>query len=490
MGTRRTWWIGLVASLSVLSSSLPVTHAKDVTDPFQGSLEAAAKIIASLAAEEHADSVVIGSFSGPIVFGVSLGDGIRSSLRVELTKLKLLVKDSNGGIGVGGSYELSDKLDATDVAKPPGPVAGNAVLKAPLHVRLAFKLEDRLGKPLLETSKDHEVTWIPPEFLPAEEQAGPKKDAISPLADADWLPRGGVRRPVKDSKFFEPVFGAEAVCKATGGTFDFEAAVLKSGPKVTGEQVLDATQQPTAFVRNKTVLYASRSSPFGVSIFVDGQPREIELKEGLPYVKFEKGETFEVQFENHARYDASFVLELDGVNSFTFTKVRDELGAPKFKRWIVDAGGKSIIRGWHLSNRGPKNIQKFELTNQFGESAAAEVGNTARLGMIQVAIGSGWPLDRRIDPRDLKFEAEEAPEVKVAWNRRPDGSYAAELQETEPVHEYAVMAEPGAPNDADGGEPSLFIKRGKEASAKIQQAKGLRHYGPIRAMITIRYERS
>jgi hypothetical protein len=159
--------------------------------------------------------------------------------------------------------------------------------------------------------------------------------------------------------------------------------------KQRNDQLVEALNNPRPAVAN-TRVSSSDKSPYGVEILVkqagEFQPRTVTLDEGLPFVQINRGEIYGIRLINDSSLDAAVTLSIDGVNVFAFSDHKE------YKHYIIKAGSKPIIRGWHRTNEVSDAFQ----IGEFAKSAAAETLPTGgQIGTITAMFAAAWPADAR-----------------------------------------------------------------------------------------------
>lgn len=145
-------------------------------------------------------------------------------------------------------------------------------------------------------------------------------------------------------------------------------------------------------IRNDVVSSAG-SSPYGVSILVNGQSRRPVLEGGRAFVDIQRNEQYEIQLTNHSPHQSAAVVAIDGINSFAFSDVRatsgPRKGLPAYDTWILKPRSQTTIPGWHRDNSGKNNFHAFRVT-EYAQTGAARLGQTANVGTITVAFSAAW----------------------------------------------------------------------------------------------------
>jgi hypothetical protein len=189
---------------------------------------------------------------------------------------------------------------------------------------------------------------------------------------------------------------------------------------------------------------------YGLEILIKDANGKIELPDGTRYsprppVKAENGELFvdihpgevyAVKLINESKeYDAGVKLTIDGLNSFEFS---EEESYKKLGMWIIPHQSSGIIRGWHTRNKdGEMVLAEFEVA-KYGEGLAEEMGAFGDVGRITASFRAAWSPE------------EKSPGTILAYN--------------------SVRG----------------TKKGEEVMERLSELD--RHFGEIRAAISIRYQ--
>lgn len=189
---------------------------------------------------------------------------------------------------------------------------------------------------------------------------------------------------------------------------------------------------------------------YGLEILIKDANGRIELPDGTRYsprppvksengelfVEIHPGEVYAVKLINESKeYDAGVKLTIDGLNSFEFS---EEESYKKLGMWIIPHESSGIIRGWHTRNKdGEMVLAEFEVA-KYGEGLAEEMGADGDVGRITASFRAAWSPE------------EESPGSILAYN--------------------SVRG----------------TKKGEEVMERLSELD--RHFGEIRAAISIRYQ--
>lgn len=358
-------------------------------EEFRPAVVIIAKGVAKVLRSRKEEAITVGTFTGPVDLGTAAGAGLKQLVVEELKRLDVRVVAMGTPLGLTGQYCL---------AQTP--------TREMKQVQIEVKLTDDSGQPLTDLASS--IT-IPEgnDSIHKDEQSGKIK------IDTNSSP--------------------SATAVAMGLTVDFDNNFNWPTDLVKALQ-----ENPTADVRNGVELHASKKSPFGLQVIVDGEPRTITLIKGQPHVDLEEGDTFHLKLVSKATYGISAVFTLDGVNSFALSEVR-EFGRPKYSQWLFQPGEELELKGWHINN---SKVREFKVTD-FSRSAAAKIGSEGALGTINVVVRASWFKGQRPPPGER------------------DSSTIV------------------------GSAPGIGL--GDEVEQVVKEDRNVREYGKTRAVLTIRY---
>ena len=147
------------------------------------------------------------------------------------------------------------------------------------------------------------------------------------------------------------------------------------------------------FIRGSQV-FASKTSPYGIEIRVKGKVIVPVLKDGEVFIDLNRGDEYEVVLLNDSPFDAAAVLNIDGINSFAFSKMRldsgPKKGQPLYSTWVLtrkNVANAAGILGWHIDN---ETVDAFVIT-RYAESASASLNQKNSIGTIQAVFSAAWP---------------------------------------------------------------------------------------------------
>ncbi|HEX4591410.1 MAG TPA: hypothetical protein VH120_15855, partial [Gemmataceae bacterium] len=128
------------------------------------------------------------------------------------------------------------------------------------------------------------------------------------------------------------------------------------------------------------------------------EPRTPSLENGLPFVRIDKGELYEVRVVNNSPHEVAASLTIDGIDQFTFSDDRKPDGSPKFSVFVIDPAkdgkpGEVLIPGWHKT-ADPKRKDNFLsfLVTEYGKGAASKFPTQAigKVGTITVGFARSY----------------------------------------------------------------------------------------------------
>lgn len=303
-----------------------VTANRLRADALETEVRALAEDVKKLLDGHDESTVAVGQFVGPPGLPSSAGPAFARLLREELERLKVTVA-RRAKITIEGRYRLVE-----DIASRLG------------AVELEVKVVDKDGR----------------------EMAGLK-----------LKPRG--------------IFGDGAVSNILGLTVQLPPG---GTDRERDKKIRDGYEKPeTKIDPVKTVVRAGADSPFAVEVLVkqgkDYVARPAEDKEGLAFVNIARDEVYGVRIINDADHEVAVTLTVDGLNLFTFSKLRGKDHKPLYSRFLVARKSSVLIKGWHRDNTESEEF----LVTEYSKSAAAEVGSTANLGTITASFAAAWPKD-------------------------------------------------------------------------------------------------
>jgi hypothetical protein len=248
---------------------------------------------------------------------------------------------------------------------------------------------------------------------------------------------------------------------ALGMTLDLSGA-LKTDKSATLTRGLT---RPSLFTKDG-MLRAHDRSPFGMEIVVGNQPRAIVDQNGLGYVDLKLTEEYQVRLTNQSQHEVAAKVQVDGIGIFHFSELRatDEArkGQPLYRYYVVGPGQSMTVPGWFIN---AKKSLAFKIT-PLAESAAAKVGQTAKIGMVTASFFASWEEGKARPPMDEpEFNASPHTFLKEQMQAGPDGKLAR-------IKSPVFLSATGF---------------GSNISTNAQGVR--RHVGVERATLTLRYDK-
>jgi hypothetical protein len=285
--------------------------------------------------------VTVGEFSGPQRLQSSAGPGIAKALSDALKKQKVKV-ENNAALTVEGDFsDFNDDQSGR------------------LAVRLNVRIKNNRGKVALEFAR-----------------------AIFPKDANDTT--------------IQDLLGVSTSAPANASAEqrdDLIRASLKD-PKAT----IDGTR-----------VMARRNRPFAVEVLVKSGDDYVAKKpeekvQGRAFVSLDRKDVYAVRLINTSKFDAAVTLNVDGLNVFSFSEVKDETGDPKVTRIIVPTNSQVTIKGWYLTNGKTASFEVTDLPKSAGGAlkSSSAVGTITASFAVAVAKGDKLPSDepkaRAADP--------------------------------------------------------------------------------------------
>ena len=369
------------ARLSLLETTFAVALLLSVstapaTPVLRKQLSGMAKAVSTILEDEGQSNIALGPFTGPSDIETS-GPGIQKILQEELEKL-----------GTRISRRSKIKLN--------GKFFGQATDRG-LILRIDAELVNSVGATLTKLNSKAVVNF-PVREGKIEVQVNDESTAIAALQPTADIP--------SDLSLSDR---ANLVVSSLAGAED--------PPHIAG-----------------TAVFASPSSPYGVEVIVNGQPRAATVDaDGLAFIEIKRGEEYEVVLLNNSRHEAVGKLQIDGLSSFAFSEVRVEKGAnkgdPLYNFWAIRPNNRARVTGWHKRNEGPGNIRAFEVTS-YADSAAGSLGQTSDIGTITAIFSAAWEKGTK-PPKDLNEPR--SPKTTPKGQRDATKEGRAKTQDLKPV---------------------------------------------------------
>lgn len=381
------------------SSAAPTEGTMEEFRPIMTTI---AKGVAKVLQSRKEDAITVGAFSGPPNLGSAAGSGIKRMIVEELQRQNIRVARLGTSLGLSGEYRLTKPNE-------------NAATR---QVQVEVKLTDDSGAVVTDLGTSLDI--------------------------AEWQQQSihNDKGKVKIDTWSSP----EATAIAAGLTVDFDDVLRRQRNDFSNpiDVIQEASERPTALIVNGNELRASRTSPYGFQVLVNGAPRALRIEDGRPFVKLQLGETFRIGVTNRSANTMSAIVTLDGINSFTFSELRKQDGTPKFAQWILAPRQDLNLAGWHVNNT---KAREFKVSD-FSESAAALISSDAPIGALTVVLRATWKMNE-LPPED----------------ERPK------------------------PGLALGAAPAQAIGFGDDVEQRVTEDRDPRTYGRVRSVLTIRYDR-
>lgn len=294
----------------------------------------AQKVGKFVTAKGHND-IVVGNYTFSGGNPVTSGPVITQMLIEEFAKLKPPIT-----AGARAKYTLY------------GTFRGQIVDESKLTVVINSELKDSLGN-LVDSSATvaTEVKQtVPTELKQTVSTVADERTFVQLLQPPGTLPEGGSKK-----------HRANAVISALDG--------------VVGHQI-EGTQ-----------IFADAISPYGIEILVGGIPVKPELRGKEVFVPLKRDDEYEIRLINRSGFMASNTINIDGLNSFTFSDLKNDKGEPQFNSFIVSPEDDVTIAGWF---RDLKTVDAFRIS-EYAKSAAASLNQTQGIGTVQVIVAAAWP---------------------------------------------------------------------------------------------------
>ncbi len=120
--------------------------------------------------------------------------------------------------------------------------------------------------------------------------------------------------------------------------------------------------------------------------------------DGLAFCKIARNELYGIRVYNLSPYDAAVTLTVDGLSVFAFSENKT------YTHYIIPAGGKADIVGWHRTNAV---ADSFRVVG-YGESEVARLlPSSSSVGTVTAVFAAAWNAGATPPP-------DEAPRSKGA----------------------------------------------------------------------------
>lgn len=191
----------------------------------------------------------------------------------------------------------------------------------------------------------------------------------------------------------------------------------KGDRRERNETIQKSLDKPKVHIDGSKVS-TKQDSPFAVEVVVKGEGRKAKVEEAQAFVEIQREEIYEVVLHNKSHLEAAITPNIDGLDVFTFSELRNEkTGHPKYSHFVIPANGSTVIKGWHKNN---KEALSF-LVTEYGKGAASEAKVArGKIGVLTVTFAFAWsgkePPDEEKGARDGGNETGFGPPQKVNLN--------------------------------------------------------------------------
>lgn len=296
--------------------------------------------VATILAASRETAIGIGAFTGPATFPASAGPGVAQILKEELKSRGIETDELRTKFGLKGSFSFTQ-------VEVPSVSDFNQTDKF-IGVKVTVEMVDQFGQPIA---------------------------AFNAVGQA---PRSQVSVELRDDETITQLVGLTT-------SIDPTASSLKRNEQLRDQITGNA---PAGDLRG-TQLFADSTSPYGIEILVNGQPRSMSLEQGFVFTPLDRDEIFTVRLINNDEFDAAVALTLDGVSTFAFCTERRPDGSPAFEHYLVPAGGSTEVKGWF---RDQQTLEEFLIT-AFEDGVAFSLNQTSNVGTITARFHAAWPKE-------------------------------------------------------------------------------------------------
>jgi len=329
----------LVASLTLTAVLQVLAPRPSASADLRTELTAIAENIAALVKQMGEESITIGQFTGPPTLATSAGASIVQIFSEELKKHGILVK-SGAKVGLKGEFSLSPTEDPQDRTREV------------LVLEIRGSIVNAFGKVLTEFTANR----------------------------------------IANGQFTQSVRDEQLMVGLSGVTLNFPTGSQVTKPD-RDQQFEKALANPTAHISG-TKISATANSPYAVEILRDNRPLRVTLEAGLPVVDLKRHDSYQIRLVNDSSYDAAIRILIDGINTFHFSEIKNETGAPRYENYILPKHSSAIVKGWYRSN---ETVDSF-LVSDYQESAARQLGHNSDLGTVSVLFSAAWVGQGPIPP--------------------------------------------------------------------------------------------
>ena len=145
-------------------------------------------------------------------------------------------------------------------------------------------------------------------------------------------------------------------------------------------------EHPQVYISDSRCSASSRS-PYHMQLMIGQSSLPLQEQGGKAFVALQRADVYTVRLHNDSEYDAAVKLCIDGLNVFTFSKLKNAQGQPQYSVYIIPAGKMIELKGWHRTN---DVVDQFQVM-KYADSAAATLGHTQDIGTITASFFAAWP---------------------------------------------------------------------------------------------------
>jgi hypothetical protein len=169
--------------------------------------------------------------------------------------------------------------------------------------------------------------------------------------------------------------------------------------KESNEKLLAALDnKPGLFVKEGTKVRPT-GAPYAIEMLIapasggkaprqeSFQPRAVEVRNGMPFLKVQPGEAVAVRIINEAGHDVASTVTVDGLSMFAF---RDD-PSDKNQHVIVTAHTAGDILGWFRNSAKSSAFLVADLPQDHPKAGLLK--NPAKIGAITVTFAAAWERD-------------------------------------------------------------------------------------------------
>jgi len=426
-------------AVAVLSSLVASTAIARASDELRASLKPVADNLLQLLKDQGQATVAVGDFTGPPRLKSSTGVGLTSTLVSLLNEAQPGVCKRKSAYGIRGVFDPVHTKEGR-----------NGTMTA---IRVTARLFDANGKPvpngeftadIRDSATIAGMTGLTLSF--PKLASGVQRNRQVGLAIAAVMPDKKLKPLEDDPDLSKPVLSPSILVPGKPDKSSTkpdkpstsELPILKPDPEPAKINPISDTKPDQIALNNTTIvtpesftrLRPNAASPYSVEIVaasIDAAPKSAAEWRRLParplraeddffFVDLKANEVYGVRIFNEGDLDAAVYLEIDGLNSFTFSDLRNASGQPLYSYSILEKGPAGNCRhfvGWHRTNE----VSDSFLVMEYGKGVSAlnlptvAPGST---GMITIKFAPTWP--EGMMPRglrgDVRLETGRGPAVE------------------------------------------------------------------------------